>query len=151
MNSLAIILLTTNDSLGETFARGVGKGIGGLIVVGFLCLIIWIIRKVSRAFGYKSNAESIRSIQEQLKKEKQEQYMSDFERREKEKWAAYKAEKARKDAEEAQKKEDARVLAAMDELETGNLDKLTWGKALIAADGDEKRAKVEYLKIRKLD
>ena len=77
--------------------------------------------------------------------------MTDFERREKEKWAAYKAEKAKKEAEEAQKKEDARILTAMDELETGNLDKLTWGKALIAADGDEKRAKVEYLKTRKLD
>ena len=48
------------------------------------------------------------------------------------------------------KRADASLLAAMNELETGNPDKLTWGKALIAADGDEKRAKIEYLKMRKL-
>ena len=49
---------------------------------------------------------------------------------------------------EEQQKSDQTILTAMDELESGNLDKLTWAKALIAADGDEKRARVEYLKLR---
>lgn len=37
---------------------------------------------------------------------------------------------------------------ALSELESGNVDKLTWAKSLIAADGDETKAKAEYLKIR---
>lgn len=49
---------------------------------------------------------------------------------------------------EEQQKSDQAILTAMDEFESGNLDKLTWAKALIAADGDEKRARVEYLKLR---
>ncbi len=37
---------------------------------------------------------------------------------------------------------------AMEELESGALDKGSWAEALIRADGDEAKAKVEYLKIR---
>ena len=83
--------------------------------------------------------------------QKKGQPVSDCERHEAAKVDKYYAEKAKKEAEDAQRKSDANILAALEELETGNLDKLTWGKALIAADGDEKRAKVEYLKTRKLN
>jgi hypothetical protein len=62
-----IFLLASNDSLGETFARGFWKGVGGLLVFGFFMLIVWLFKKIS---GQKSDAESIRSIQEQLKEEK---------------------------------------------------------------------------------
>lgn len=168
MNMLAFILLATNDSLGETFARGAGKGIGGLIVLGFLCLIIWIVKKIMMAFGYKSKTENTRRekedeisrirmraeiMTEEARKRNEQQALED-EQREKiriEEEKKEKSEKEKKEAEEAQQKEDARILAAMNELETGNLDKLTWGKALIAADGDEKRAKVEYLKTRRFE
>ena len=156
---VTILLASSGDSISETFARGAWKGVGGLIVVGFLLLVVWIIKKISGLFGRKSDAESIRSIQEQIREEKRttdakiarEKTIFDIEQHQKAKREEAEAEKAKKEAEEAQKKADASILAAMEELETGNLDKLTWGKALIAADGDEKRAKIEYLKIRRID
>lgn len=49
---------------------------------------------------------------------------------------------------EAKDKEESLVLA-IDELNSGNIDKLTWAKAFIEADGDEIKAKVIYVKIRK--
>ena len=41
-----------------------------------------------------------------------------------------------------------RLAQAMEELETGALDKGAWAEALIRTDGDEAKAKLEYLKIR---
>lgn len=160
----SVILFAANDSLAETFARGAWKGIGGLIVLGFLCLIIWIVKKIMTAFGYKPKTENTRrekedeisrirmraEIMTEEARKRNEQQAFESEQRKKDRLEE-KAEKEKMEAEEAQKKEDARILAAMDELETGNLDKLTWGKALIAADGDEKRARVEYLKKRRFE
>ena len=71
----------------------------------------------------RKDAETIRSVQNELKQ--------------------VQAKKV-----EEQQKNDQAILTAMNELETGNVDKLTWAKALIAADGNEKRAKIEYLKLR---
>ena len=71
----------------------------------------------------RKDAETIRSVQDELKQ--------------------VQAKKT-----EEQRKNDQAILTAMNELETGNVDKLAWAKALIAADGDEKRAKTEYLKLR---
>lgn len=45
--------------------------------------------------------------------------------------------------------DDESKIFALQELDSGNIDKLTWAKALIAADGDEIKARAEYLKIRK--
>ena len=45
--------------------------------------------------------------------------------------------------------DDENKIFALKELDSGNIDKLTWAKALIAADGDEIKARAEYLKIRK--
>ncbi len=44
--------------------------------------------------------------------------------------------------------DEARV-KAIEEIESGNLDKLTWANALIKANGNEEKAKSIYLKIRK--
>lgn len=48
-----------------------------------------------------------------------------------------------------QKDSDAAKLLALEELESGHLDKLTWANAMIRAKGDENKAKAEYLRIRK--
>ena len=45
--------------------------------------------------------------------------------------------------------DDENKIFALQELDSGNIDKLTWAKALIAANGDEIKARAEYLKIRK--
>lgn len=47
----------------------------------------------------------------------------------------------------AQKKNESKI-QALTEIETGNVDKLTWANALIAANGDEIKAKAEYIKLR---
>ena len=39
-------------------------------------------------------------------------------------------------------------IAALRELESGNLDKLSWAQALIAAKGNEEKARGKYLEIR---
>ena len=39
-------------------------------------------------------------------------------------------------------------ITALDELESGNIDKATWAQAVIAANGDNVRARAEYIKIR---
>lgn len=49
---------------------------------------------------------------------------------------------------EAKDKEESLVLD-IDELNSGNIDKLTWAKAFIEANGDEIKAKVIYVKIQK--
>ena len=106
-------------------ARTVGSGLGYLLAIGIPVLIlvspILIFRWINNR-KRREEAETIRSIQNELKQVQ-----------------------AKK---EEQHKNDQALLSAMNELETGNLDKLTWAKALIAADGDEKRAKIEYLKLR---
>jgi len=106
-------------------ARTIGTGLGYVCAIGVPALILaspFFIIRWKKKRRRKQDAESIRSIQNELKQIQEKK-------------------------EEQQKNEQA-ILTAMDELETGNLDKLTWAKALIAADGDEKRAKIEYLKLR---
>ena len=39
-------------------------------------------------------------------------------------------------------------ITALDELESGNIDKAAWAQAVIAANGDNVRARAEYMKIR---
>ncbi len=41
-----------------------------------------------------------------------------------------------------------RKIEALDELTSGNIDKLTWAKALIAAEGNEEKAKAKYIEFR---
>lgn len=45
--------------------------------------------------------------------------------------------------------EDAARVSALDELESGKLNRLAWAKALEESDGNEARAKSLYIKIRK--
>ena len=106
-------------------ARTIGTGLGYVLAIGIPVLILaspFLIAGWIKKRKRQKDAESIRSIQNELKQVQEKK--------------------------EEQEKNDQALLSAMDELETGNLDKLTWAKALIAADGDEKRAKIEYLKLR---
>jgi len=48
-----------------------------------------------------------------------------------------------------EKERECAKIKALEELQNGNTDKQTWANALIAAEGDETKAKAEYLKLRK--
>ena len=43
---------------------------------------------------------------------------------------------------------EERQIEALSELESGNLDRLSWAQALIAAKGNEEKARGKYLEIR---
>ncbi len=48
----------------------------------------------------------------------------------------------------ARNQSDSNKIKALEELESGNLDKLAWAKALEYANGDSNKAKSRYIKIR---
>jgi hypothetical protein len=50
----------------------------------------------------------------------------------------------------AQEKEDAAFEKALDELESGKTEKALWARAFSEANGDENRAKAQYIKRRVL-
>ena len=106
-------------------ARTIGTGLAFIVIFGGPFLILaspFLIIRWRKKRKRKQEAENIRSVQDELKQIQAET--------------------------EEQQKNGHAILTAMNELETGNPDKLTWEKALAAADGDEKRAKFEYLKMR---
>ena len=100
-------------------ARTIGSLLGFILAIGIPISFLVLLFLWLKELMKKKKTDKINSIQNQKQAEK-----------------------------EAQQAADQAILAAMEELETGNMDKLTWAKAMIAADGDEKRAKIEYLKLR---
>ena len=137
-------------------AYTVGQWSAYILAIGIpvsLVFLVWWIPFLINKRKEREEIARIRSIQDAITRDAAERNARESaakEAAEKAKWEKAKEDKVAQEAEEAQQRADQAIIMAMDELETGQLDKLTWGKALIAADGDEKRAKIEYLKLRKL-
>lgn len=110
-------------------ADGSGIVVVFIVFIGIVVFAVWKTKRFDDKLN-KEISESKRHQAERIEYERQKQ------------------EEAERAKEEMARRRDEILAHAMKELEDGTYDRATWAKALILADGNEKKARAEYLKLR---